>query len=150
MADNEILNCSGKNFFNNLCSPNINHYEMNTEYISYILDEIEKGSLASMFNNITKKNKTFIKNENGVTYTLSTISNQNFINSSTIYLDEYETELKLKKIIDQDEKLILFKLEYSVDDLKIPMIEYFLFNESGEKINFDLCKDIPVYYSIPV
>ena len=30
------------------------------------------------------------------------------------------------------------------------MIEYSLFNESGEKINFDLCKDIPVYYSIPV
>ena len=45
-----------------------------------------------------QNNKTFINSDNGVTYALSTISNQNFINSSIIYLDECEAELKLKNI----------------------------------------------------
>ena len=144
------LNCSAQSFFNNLCSPNINSFEKKAEYINYILDEIKNDSFKNIFEDIIQNNKTFINNDNGITYALSTISNQNFINSSIIYLDECEAELKLKNIIDQNEKLILFKLEYSSDDLKIPVIEYSLFNKDGENINLDLCKEIPVYYSIPV
>jgi len=97
---------------------------MSGKYIYYILDEIQKGSFNDIFKDITKNDKEFVNSDNGITYALSTISNQKLINSSIIYLDECETELRNKKEINQDEKLILFKLEYSIDGLNIPLIEF--------------------------
>ena len=136
-------------FFQNSCKSNFNNYEMSEKYIYYILDEIQKGSFDDIFKDITKNDKEFVNSDNGITYALSTISNQKLINSSIIYLDECETELRNKKEIDQDEKLILFKLEYSIDGLNIPLIEYSLFKQNGQKINLDLCNGIPVSYSNP-
>ena len=147
--DEEIKNCSAKGFFQNSCKSNFNNYEMSEKYIYYILDEIQKGSFGDIFEDITKNDKEFVNSDNGITYALSTISNQKLINSSIIYLDECETELRNKKEIDQDEKLILFKLEYSIDGLNIPLIEYSLFKQNGQKINLDLCNGIPVSYSNP-
>ena len=138
-----------KIFFQNSCKSNFNNYEMSEKYIYYILDEIQKGSFGDIFEDITKNDKEFVNSDNGITYALSTISNQKLINSSIIYLDECETELRNKKEIDQDEKLILFKLEYSIDGLNIPLIEYSLFKQNGQKINLDLCNGIPVSYSNP-
>ena len=147
--DEEIKNCSAKDFFQNSCKSNFNNYEMSEKYIYYILDEIQKGSFGDIFEDITKNDKEFVNSDNGITYALSTISNQKLINSSIIYLDECETELRNKKEIDQDEKLILFKLEYSIDGLNIPLIEYSLFKQNGQKINLVLCNGIPVSYSNP-
>ena len=147
--DEEIKNCSAKDFFQNSCKSNFKNYEMSEKYIYYILDEIQKGSFGDIFEDITKNDKEFVNSDNGITYILSTISNQKLINSSIIYLDECETELRNKKEIDQDEKLILFKLEYSIDGLNIPLIEYSLFKQNGQKINLDLCNGIPVSYSNP-
>ena len=147
--DEEIKNCSAKGFFQNSCKSNFSNYEMSGKYIYYILDEIQKGSFGDIFEDITKNDKEFVNSDNGITYALSTISNQKLINSSIIYLDECETELRNKKEIDQDEKLILFKLEYSIDGLNIPLIEYSLFKQNGQKINLDLCNGIPVSYSSP-
>ena len=147
--DEEIKNCNAKDFFQNSCKSNFKNYEMSEKYIYYILDEIQKGSFGDIFEDITKNDKEFVNSDNGITYTLSTISNQKLINSSIIYLDECETELRNKKEIDQDEKLILFKLEYSIDGLNIPLIEYSLFKQNGQKINLDLCNGIPVSYSNP-
>ena len=41
-------------------------------------------------------------------------------------------------------------MEYSLEELKIPIIEYQLFLKNGTKIDMNHCNDIPEIISIPV
>ena len=150
IVDETMKNCSAQNFFNNLCSPNITNLDKNLEFVSYIVNEINNGSFNSIFNDIIQQSKSLMNVENNITFVLTTISNQNYGNISKIIFDECEAELKLRNIISQNEKLILFKIEYSIEGIEIPIVEYSLFTKDGNNVSLSYCDDIPVYYSIPV
>ena len=62
--DEEIKNCSAKDFFQNSCKSNFRNYEMSGKYIYYILDEIQKGSFDDIFKDITKNDKEFVNSDN--------------------------------------------------------------------------------------
>ena len=142
--------CNARDFFDNLCVPNIKNNETNLDYVSYLLNEIDKGSLNNIFDSAIKENKQFLAFENDITYQISTTSNQNTSNISIINLDECESELKRIYGINSNEKLIIFKLEYSIEGIKIPIIEYSLFTRDGVQLNLSYCSEIPILYSIPV
>ena len=144
------IKCKPQDFFIDECSPNITYKDKNLDFINYILDEIEKGSFKPLFDECIKENKSFINKENNITYQISTNKGQYLTNLSTIYLDDIELDLKIKYGIDLNEPLLLLKIEYSIEGINIPMIEYSLFTKDGLKLNLSLCDKISTIFSIPV
>ena len=49
-----------------------------------------------------------------------------------------------------DTPLILFKIEYKIDEFNIPIIEYLLFSEDGKRLNLSGFENISTTFSIPV
>ena len=146
-------NCSGIDFFNEKCTPN-NITDSSdifvSDFIYDILDDIEDGKFNDIFNQIIAENTTINKSENNVTYQISTVSSQYTSNLSTVALEDCETKLKEKYSLDKNEKLILLKVDYGIEKIKIPIIEYQLFLKNGTKLNLSYCDNIPEIISIPV
>ena len=54
-------------------------------------------------------------------------------------------------INNQEIIVIIFKIEYTSPDFKIPIIEYALFGVFGKKrLNIFVCKDMKIMYNIPI
>ena len=145
--------CSGIDFFNEICTPN-NITDSSdivvSDFIYDILDDIEDGKFNDIFNEIIAENTTINKSENNVTYQISTVSSQYISNLSTVALEDCETKLKEKYSLDKNEKLILLKVDYGIEKIKIPIIEYQLFLKNGTRLNLSYCDNIPEIISIPV
>ena len=146
-------NCSGVSFFQDDCTPknmtNSTGIQV-SEFIYDILDDIEKGKFNDIFNETIAENKTTTKSENNVTYQISTVSSQYSSNYSTVALEDCESKLKEKYFLGQNETLILLKVEYGIEQLKIPIIEYQLFTKNGSKLDLNYCDNISETISIPV
>ena len=152
-STNAINKCSGPDFFLGVCNPEIipdSTDIVKSDYIYDILDDIENGEFNDIFDKAITENKTYNGTENNITYTISTVSSQYNTNYSTVALEECESLLKEKYSLDKNEDLILLKLEYGIEEFKIPVIEYQLFLKNGTKINLSQCDDIPQIVSIPV
>ena len=144
------INCTGLEFFKGLCKPNNTNKEEETEYIYHILEQIKEDKFKEIFNRTIEEDTYIIKKDNNITYQISTISSQYLTNLSTVSLEKCESILKEIYSIDQDEKLILLKLEHDVEKFKIPIIEYQLFTKDGKSLNLSYCDKIPEQVSIPV
>ena len=83
------------------------------------------------------------------TYHFSTLSNKNLYDNITfINIKDCENFLKKSNDIDENEELILFKIEYLVEDFKIPIIEYTVYSIDGKKeLNFSECESMNFVYS---
>ena len=146
-------NCSGIGFFKEECTPNNitnSSDKILSDFIYDILDDIENGKFNGIFNEIIAENKTINKSENNVTYQISTVSSQYTSNLSTVALEDCESKLKEKYSLDKNENIILLKVEYGIEKIKIPIIEYQLFLKNGTRINLSYCDNIPEIVSIPV
>ena len=109
-----------------------------------IIDQIQDGKFKELFNKTIEEDINYIKKENNITYQISTNSSQYNTNLSKVSLEKRESILKDVYSIDTEEKLILLKLEYSVEK------EYQLFTKDGQKLNISCCNSIPELVSIPV
>ena len=120
-----------------------------SDFINDILDDIEKGKFNDIFEEIIEKNESNTKSENNATYIISTVSSQPN-NYSQINL--YDCESKLKDIysLDKNEQLILLKVEYDIEQFKIPITEYQLFTKNGTKLDLNYCNKNKLFVSIPV
>ena len=146
-------NCSGIRFFNDECTPNNitdSSDKIVSDFIYNILDDIEDGKFNDIFNEIIAGNKTISKSENNVTYQISTVSSQYKSNLSSVALENCESKLKEIYSLDKNEQLILLKVEYNLEEIKIPIIEYQLFLKNGTRVNLSYCDNIPEIISIPV
>ena len=144
--------CSGIEFFNDICTPiNITKSKNLTvsDFIYDILDDIEKGEFNDIFYRTIEENKTITKSENNVTYQISTVSSQYSTNYSIVELEDCESKLKDVYSLDENEKLILLKVEYGIEKFKIPIIEYQLFTKDGIKLELNYCV-INIEIVIPV
>ena len=131
-CNNITFNCSGQNFFNDKCSPNITNREENSAYIYHILDQIEKGYFKEIFTSAIEEDKVYIEIEYNTTFQISTVSSQYSTNLSTISLEKCESILKNVYSINENETLILLKLEHKIENSKIPIIEYQLLTKEGK------------------
>ena len=148
-----FYNCSGNDFFIGKCIPNnmTNSSDIIiSDYIYEILDDIENGTFNGIFDNVINENKTYVATESNITYIISTVSSQYSTNYSTIALEDCESLLKEKFLLDKNETLILLKLEYGIEKLKIPIIEYQFFIQNGTRINLSYCQNFTEIVSIPV
>ena len=159
-----IKECNGTNFFNNLCKINnnnnitINHtIDSNAKdnLIKDIEEELMKGSMDSLIENITKGNKSdLIIKEKDISYQITTTENQNnnkYNDISLIQLGECENILRRIYNISKSLSLLIFKIDYYKPNSLIPIIGYEVFDPINKtKLNLSYCKDQVVNFKIPV
>ena len=146
-----VANCSINDLFRNKCR--INYKEENTENLrNKIIEEILKGNLGKILEQISLNKAEFIYIEDYAVHQITTLDNQiGQHNLSNINFGECEKILREKYINNSDEELIIYKIENKVGSFNIPIIEYVLFNKNGSiKLNLSLCDNIKVEYNIPV
>ena len=125
------------------------------DIISNIKEDIINHKIDYLLSNITEGNKEdlFIKNED-VLYQLTTTDNQKnniYKNISTIKLGECENILKKIYDIDKNLSLIIFKIDYYLEGLLIPIIGYEVYHPKNKsKLNLSYCNETLISYNIPV
>ena len=148
--DKCILNCTALEFFSQICiisNENINSKEY---MIKTIINEI-----SSLIFNITKGQDLLIKDRNTtyqITQTKNQLNNENR-NITSINIGECENILKKEYNINNNESLIIYKIDYFLDDFFIPITEYMLFHpKSFIQLDLNFCKDtlINIYYPISI
>ena len=146
--DKCISNCTAMDFFSHICiisNENINSKEY---IIKAIINEI-----SSLKFNTTKGQDLLIKDRN-ITYQITSTNNQlnnEYKNITSINFGECENILKKEYNINTNESLIIYKIDYFLDDFFIPITEYMLFHpESLIKLDLNYCKDILINIYIPI
>ena len=126
-----------------------------------IKDEIKKNIQKDIINgkiNITNlakgdKNDLILKGDDTV-YQITSTDNQNnndYDDISTIQLGECETILRQIYHIDNNLSLIIFKVDYFLPGISIPVIGYDIFHpENRSKLDLSYCKDSIVNFNLPV
>ena len=98
--------------------------------------------------------KDLLKKEEDILYQLTTSGNQNnneYKNISSIILGECEKILKKEYNINENENLLIFKIDYYKANSLIPIIGYEIFHPiTKEQLNLTICKDKIINFNIPV
>ena len=99
-------------------------------------------------NSIDKKEKFVVVEESEI-YSIYAISNKNRENE-TVYIDMDDCINILSRLYDfLYEEFIIFKIEYTSPDFKIPIIEYNIFTQYGtRKIPLNSCRNSKIKYYI--
>ena len=92
--------------------------------------------------------------QGNVLFQITTSENQNnntYTNVSSIILGECETILKRIYGIDDNDPLIIFKVDYNITGLLIPIIGYEIYDPVNKtKLNLSHCNKSTINYNIPV
>ena len=115
-----------------------------------ILFLFKNGYLEEILEQMLFDNSSIIMNETNAVHQIIFLSNQKNENISSINFGYCEEILKSHYGIN-DEELVMYKIDYKVNEFKIPIIEYGLFNQNGSiRLNLSLCNNITSEYKIPV
>ena len=145
-----VADCNVEDFFHKVCRIN----NKNIQSKEKMVYNIENSNL--FFEDILNKgeNDLILKDINE-TYQITTSKNQNnkeyYNNETIIILGECESILKEIYNINNDEALIIYKMDYFLNDLLIPITEYEIFNpETKEKLDLNKCSNSKISIYIPV
>ena len=145
-----VSDCKAIDFFNNECTINKKSTQAKETMIGIIENDIFKNLTDSLFEN----KKDLIVYDDTEIYQITSSFNQDnneYSKNTTINLGECENQLKKENNINNDEALIIFKMEYYIDDFLIPITEYEIFNpETKEKLDLNVCNNIKINIKIPV
>ena len=112
-------------------------------------DTILNDGIKTLILNISDHNVEFISGN--LKYQISTISNQNKNSNFTLFdFSSIANCLQTKYRINNIDDLILFKIENNYDGIRIPIIEYEIYTQDGEKLELDKCADYNISYYIPM
>ena len=157
IIENNMCNysCNAINFLNNTCKINNNDIDCKDDIINKIRKAILNGLFDSLIEEyIINKNKDLYTEKDNIIYQLTSIYNQRnnkYINISTVNLGECENKLKNHYHLEDEETLIILKIEYYQEGLLIPVIEYEVYNIKEKKIlNLTVCNNEKIQISIPV
>ena len=125
------------------------------DIIKSIKQDIISHNIDSLLSNVTGgEKKDILIKEDKVLYQITTTDNQNsnqYNNVSTIKLGECEDILKEVYGIDKNQSLIIFKVDYYMEGLLIPIIGYEVYEPKNKtKLDLSLCNKTSINYNIPV
>ena len=151
-----VETCTALEFLKEECT--INNRQNKTaqdNIIKNIEKDISNGNLNSILLDVKKGDKKdYIIYDTDAIYQITSSENQNnydYNNISSILLGECEQLLKKANGISENETLIILKFDIFEEWLKIPIIEYEIYNPiTLEKLDLDCCKDVKIGISIPV
>ena len=149
-----VSNWSAERFFLGLYISDEKYSLNKDEIFSNIQAAIINRDLDSIIGEVIEENEDkFIKEDNAL-FQITTSDNQNnnnYFNVSTIKLGECETILKYKYDIDENDTLIILKIDYNITGLLIPIIGYEVFHPKNKsKLNLSYCEETSIHYNIPV
>ena len=150
---NDILsNFSLDNFFKGEYEITNQTSEIKDTIIKKINNEAILNGQIDFSNIINGQNNNLVMEDNNIIYEITTSNNNNSYNNiSTINLGNCENILKNIYNINKSLPLIIFKVEYSIKGLKIPVIGYEVFHpENNSQLNLSYCKNETNNLSIPV
>ena len=157
IIENNICNnsCNSVEFLNNICKINNNDINCKDDIINKIRKAILNGLFDSLIEEaIMNKNKDLYTEKDNIIYQLTSSYNQNknyYINISTINLGKCEKKIKSHYHLEDENPLIMFKIEYFQEGLLISIIEYEVYNINEKKIlNLTICENEKIQISIPV
>ena len=151
-----IEKCIIQDFYTNICIINNKNIKAKEYIINGTIYEIIDGSMNSLLLNLLNEEKKdfTIKDENEI-YQITSVYNQKnkVYNDSeiTINIGECENILKDTYNINNNETLIIFKMDYFIEGFLIPITEYVIFHpQTKQRLDLDYCNDISINIYIPV
>jgi surface protein len=132
-------------------------YDNYTFDVNEIITNIKKDSLIcklNLFKLFSKDNKDIFIKDNNRIYQITSSYNQynnSYNNVSTIILGQCEERLRKKNNIDDNDLLLIFKMEIKEEGYLIPVVEYEVYDLKKEK-KLDLrdCEDLKIDIFMPV
>ena len=146
--------CAIKDLFNNYCKANNPSEKIKDSIINNIKNAIMDHSLDSLINNITQKSGEDITiKDNNIVYQITSSDNQNKNknnNISTINLRECEDILKKEYEINDNNSILIYKVDYYEEGSLTPIILYEMYHPmTKEKLDLNFCENIKISISIP-
>ena len=146
--------CLTEDFFLNKCKINNKEDIIKDELINKTISDITKGLLNKSINLfIIEKNQDLVYQDDGFTFQIiSNLNHNNSINNiSSLDLGECENKIKKYYNISKNEPLIIFKIDYVIPELFIPIVEYKVFHSLTKKpLNLDICEENNIIISYPI
>ena len=149
---NLITECTIKEYLLGRCKNNYQTEEERKNFTKNVINEIIKGNINEILSSVVKENKVILIQDEKEKYQISTISGQRELTNST-YIDFGDCEKLLKSHygLNNSEELIIFKIEHTIEGIKIPIIEYALFSNNGSIIlDSNICKNKLIKYNTQV
>ena len=142
-----IDKCKALDFFNEICIINNDNIKAKETIINIIRDEINTLK-------INEKEKDLVIRGKNITYQITSSYNQlngENNNITSIDIGKCENILKKKYNIKNNENLIIFKVDYFLDEFLIPITEYEIFEpENYTKLDLNQCNETAININIPV
>ena len=134
------------------CRTNYKSTEKQVDLSSKIIENIKNGTMKEVLSQVVASNESFVIQEGGDSHLISTLSNNlKRADFSSINFGECERLIRDTNGISDNEELILYEVEHSVDGFNIPIIEYVLFTEDGQtQLDLSICNNLTIQYYIPV
>ena len=151
-----ISECSAKEFFSEECIINNKNINSKEKMVNIISNNIMNGLMDSSLHDLLNENiNDLIIEDDKEVYKISSTDNlrYNGDNNEKIIIDfeNCENILKDNNIINNDEKLIIFEMDYIIEEFYIPIIEYKIFHpDTKEKIDLNICNETLINLFIPV
>ena len=144
-----------ESFFKEKQQINIDNVSKKDEIIKNIKNDLINGHLNSLLQNVTGGLKQdLLAKDNDIIYQITTSDNQNNIiysNISTINLGECENILRDQYNISDNLTLIIFKVDYYMPGILIPVIGYEVYHPLNKsQLDLTYCKDTFIKLNIPV
>ena len=150
-----IQECSAVEFLNNDCKIRSNDMNIKDDITSKIKEDLTHGKLDDILVNLLEGDKEdIIVKDSDITYQITTTDNQNlkdYEGISVISLGECENRLREANGIDENEPIIILKLDINKEGLSIPIVQYEAYNSKTKKqLDLSVCNDTKINIFLPV
>ena len=143
--------CQPIDFFKKECKP----IKYDSSMINMIKHSINDGLMDDLLEEVINESKIDIYNtDSDIKYQITSSFNQNnknYENISVINLTQCESKLKQIYDINPNDTLIIFKYDYKIEGLLIPIVGYEVFHPiTKEILNLSLCNEEPIDLILPI
>ena len=153
LNDKCIKYCDIDAYLNKTCITDFINTANKEKNINYIKDSIKSYLITHMLDNITNLGEDIIIEEKGIKYHLTSSLNQNtkiYQNISSIYLGNCENKLKEKYNINQNQSLLIYKVDIDIEGYFAPIVEYEVYHPiTKQKLDLSCCNEDQIKISTP-
>jgi len=147
--------CTSIDFLNKVCKARYNSLDIKKNITYRIRNDITSGKLSSLLSNVTSGDKidiTIVGDD--IIYQITSSDNQNnknYNNTSILKLKDCEDILKSNNGINENQTLIILKIDIYKEGLLMPVIEYEVYHPTEfYKLNLTDCDNLKIVISLPV
>ena len=151
-----INDCNIQDFLHKLCVMNNKNINAMQKIINKIRNELFNKNFTNSFilNQLNYEKEDLLIEDKYIIYQITTTYNQNkkeYNNTTTINIGECENILRKIYNIYDNETLIIFKIDYFLEEFLIPITEYEIFHpQTKEKLDLNHCNKFTAKINIPV